>query len=171
MKRHEFLKTACPLVGLGMVDVSLLLSCAKEEAPEEPQEEVIPVEEQEYLDIKAQMGTANVIEIEGSLYFNLSHSNYTALATPEGFVNELDERMLLLRIDETRVVAFDNCCPHRGTRNQWSYANNKFECNNHGSNFGIGNNNTAFCNSNSNGGNLLQYNTALYRDLLKVSFD
>ena len=153
-------------------DFGLLVSCAKEETlEEEPQPEIIVREEQDYPIIKAQMGTANVIEIDGSLYFDLSHSDYTALQVLVSFVNELNERILLLRINETDVVAFDNCRPHRGTRSRWSYSNNKFEYNNHENIFGIRNSNTAFCNFNNNGGSLFQYNTAPYYDLLKVSFD
>ena len=96
-------------------DFGLLVSCAKEETlEEEPQPELIVREEQDYPIIKAQMNTANVIEIDGSLYFDLSHSDYTALKVLVSFVNELNDRILLLRINETDVVAFDNCRPHRG---------------------------------------------------------
>lgn len=171
MKRKKFLQTACPLIGLGIVDLGLLAACTKEGAQESPPVEVIPVEEQEYLDIKAQLGAENALEIDGNLYLNLSHSNYTELDTIEGFVNDLNERVLLVRSNETTVLAFDNCCPHRGTRNQWTYSNSSFQCNNHGNSFGIEENDTAFCNSNREDGNLLQYSTSLYKDLLKISFD
>lgn len=155
-----------------MVDISLLVACSKEEPSETtPPPQVIPVEEQEYLDIVAQIGAENGIEIDDLLYLNLSHSSYDALASIEGFVNDLNERMLLVRASETSVLAFDNCCPHQGTRNQWSYANSFFRCNNHGNSFGIGSSNVVSCSSNSSDGNLLQYSTSLYKDLLKISFD
>lgn len=169
MNRKKFLQTACPLIGLGAVDLSFIVSCTKEN-PTEPVPEAIPVEEQEYLTIMEQIGTQSGIEIDDSLYLNLSHSKYEPLENVDAFINDLEERLLLLRKAVDTVLAFDNCCPHRGTRNQWTYNNNRFKCNNHGNSFGTSTGSTAFCNSNSNGGNLLQYGTALYKDLLKITF-
>jgi nitrite reductase/ring-hydroxylating ferredoxin subunit len=90
--------------------------------------------------------------------------------TPVNFVNDLDNGVLLLRQSETSVLAFDNCCPHLGSKNQWSFQNNKFKCANHGNSFGIESNQTVYCSSNSQFGNLRSFNSALYKDLLTVDF-
>ena len=45
--------------------------------------------------------------------------------------------MLVLKISNSEFRAFDNCCPHSGSKDAWSFSNEQFKCNAHGNNFSI----------------------------------
>jgi nitrite reductase/ring-hydroxylating ferredoxin subunit len=167
MKRREFTSKACPALVLSIIGSALLESCynVKDESSA-----LIPQEEKEYLDRMKTIGPSGFLLVQNKAYFNIKNSAYSKLLTPVNFVNDLDNGVLLLRQSETSVLAFDNCCPHLGSKNQWSFQNNKFKCANHGNSFGIESNQTVYCSSNSQFGNLRSFNSALYKDLLTVDF-
>jgi nitrite reductase/ring-hydroxylating ferredoxin subunit len=167
MKRREFAKKTCPALVLSIVGFALLESCdkAKEESAV-----ILPQEEKDYLDRIKSIGTTGFLLIQNRVYFNLKHVTYSKLLTAVNFVNDLDNGVLLLRQSDTSLLAFDNCCPHLGSKNQWSFQSNKFKCANHGYSYGIESVQTANCSSNSNYGNLRSFKTLLYKDLLTVDF-
>lgn len=66
---------------------------------------------------------------------DLSDSNFSNLSEVGGWMNYTAESMLLLRVSDTQIRAFSNVCPHAGAQNQWSHANSKFTCSNHGRSF------------------------------------
>jgi nitrite reductase/ring-hydroxylating ferredoxin subunit len=167
MKRREFARKTCPALVLSIVGVALLESCnnAKEESVV-----IVPQEEKDYLDRMKTIGTAGFLLVQNKVYFNLKHATYSKLLTATNFVNDLDNGVLLLRQSDTSLLAFDNCCPHLGTKNQWTFQSNKFRCANHGNSFGIESGQTAKCSSNSQYGNLRSFKTLLYKDLLTVDF-
>ena len=167
MKRREFTLKTCPALVLSIVGAAMSESCSssKNEATV-----VIPQEEKDYLDRLKLIGTAGFMIDQNKGYFHLKHASYSKLLTAINFVNDLEIGVLLLRKSDTILVAFDNCCPHLGTKNQWSFQNNKFRCANHGNNFGIESGQTSRCSSNSQFGNLRSFKTSLYKDLLLVDF-
>jgi len=167
MRRREFAKKTCPALVLSMLGAAILESCynTKEESVV-----IVPQEEKEYLDRLKAIGIAGYLQVQNKVYFNLKHSTYSKLLTAINFVNDLDNGVLLLRQSDTSLLAFDNCCPHLGTKNQWSFQSNKFKCANHGNSFGIDSGQTANCSSNSTYGNLRVFKTLLYKDLLTVDF-
>ena len=167
MKRQKFIGSICPLLLASMMASPVLLSCSKEEVPPEPLSE----EEENYLKFKELIGAQGSYTEGKKLYIDLSHQRYEAVKLVGDFVNDLDNGLLILRKDEENYLAFDNCCPHLGSRNLWTFSNNKFRCSNHGNSFGIGGGFTAFCSSNNRSGNLKQYGIALYKDLLTVDFN
>ena len=167
MKRREFTLKTCPALALSIVGAAMSESCSnsKNEAPV-----IIPQEEKDYLDRLKLIGTAGFIIDQNKGYFHLKHASYSKLLTAVNFVNDLENGVLLLRKSDTILVAFDNCCPHLGTRDQWSFQNNKFRCANHGNSFGIESGQIRNCSSNSQFGNLRSFKTSLYKDLLLVDF-
>lgn len=167
MKRREFARKTCPALVLSIIGFSLLESCdnAKEESAV-----IVPQEEKDYLDRIKSIGTSGFLQIQNKVYFNLKNSAYSKLLTSVNFVNDLDNGVLLLRQSDASLLAFDNCCPHLGSKNQWSFQGNKFKCANHGNSYGIESVQTANCSSNSQYGNLRSFKTLLYKDLLTVDF-
>ncbi len=167
MKRREFTRKTCPALVLAIIGSTLLDSCdnAKEETAV-----IVPQEEKEYLDQMKAIGTTGFLLVQNKVYFNLKHATYSKLLTATNFVNDLDNGVLLLRQSDSSLLAFDNCCPHLGTKNQWSFQSNKFRCANHGNSFGIDSVQIANCSSNSTYGNLRSFKTLLYKDLLTVDF-
>lgn len=167
MKRREFTLKTCPALVLSIVGASLTESCINDKNEAKI---VIPQVEQDYVDQLKLIGSEGFLIVQNKIYFHLKHANYSKLLTAINFVNDLDNGVLLLRKSDTVLLAFDNCCPHLGTRNQWSFQNNKFKCANHGNSFGIESGQIRNCSSNSLYGDLRSYKTSLYKDLLVVDF-
>jgi nitrite reductase/ring-hydroxylating ferredoxin subunit len=167
MKRREFTQKTCPVFVLSVVGIAFLESCynTKEETTV-----IVPQEEKDYLDRMKTIGTVGFLLVQNKVYFNLKHATYSKLLTAVNYVNDLENGVLLLRQSDTSLLAFDNCCPHLGTKNQWSFQSNKFKCANHGNSYGIDSGQTANCSSNSAYGNLRSFKSLLYKDLLTVDF-
>lgn len=167
MKRREFTKKACPALVLTIVGSAFLDSC--QSTSDEPVI-IVPQEEKEYVDRIRSIGPTGYLQVQSNVYFNLNHVAYSKLLTAGNFVNDLDLGVLLLRQSNSSLLAFDNCCPHLGSKNQWTFQNNRFKCNNHGNSFGIESAQTVYCNSNRVNGNLRSFKSILYKDLLMVDF-
>jgi nitrite reductase/ring-hydroxylating ferredoxin subunit len=163
MNREEFLKSMCPTFGLAIVLSSAALeSCSKTE------EEPTPAVDPQYEALLNKTLT-NGFFVEGTtLYMNVQKGIYTELKTIGNFVNDQGNGLLIVRKDANTIVVFDNCCPHQGTRNAWSFSNNRFTCGNHGYTFGTDKGQIAPCNSNSPFGNLKSYTASFTKDLITV---
>ena len=171
MKRKEFLQKTCPAFVLSVLASSEFLLACKDSATEEVVPQVVTSqEEKDYLARKKTIGAKGYLQENSTVYMDLSHATYSTLLTQGNFVNDQVNGVLLLRKDATTLLALDNCCPHVGSRNQWSYAANKFTCGNHGNSYGIGTGQVSNCSSNSSFGNLKAYKTSLYKDLLTIVF-
>lgn len=171
MKRNSFIHYFLSLLGISATAPLLLNSCEKEEViPEVEVEEELSEEEKAYLELKKKTAEKGFFLDGKLLYVDISHSNYSNLKTVGKFINDTDHYVLLLRITESSIKAFNNCCPHLGTSNRWSYSNGNFRCANHGNSYGTGTGFVANCSSNSTSGNLKQYSTTLVKDILTVDF-
>ena len=93
-----------------------------------------------------------------TLIINLGNSKFNSLSSIGGWMNYKEENLLLIRISEDNIRAFDNACPHQGFRNGWSFDENIFTCSQHGN---------SFENSCSDGG-LKCYETSLKDNILTV---
>lgn len=165
MKREEFLKSICPSLALSMLAAqAALVSCAK--AEEEPT--VSSPGDTPYDALISKTGAKGYFEEGKNVYINVKHPSYANLQSIGKFVNDETNGMLLVRDSETTIMAFDNCCPHQGVRNRWSFANNRFTCGNHGHTFGTQSGQTAICNSNAQFGNLKSYVVSLNKELVTV---
>ena len=160
MNRETFLKQVCPTMRLAlMASVATLESCSKTAADQ------IPQPSSNYDQLLAKTLPSGYFVDGKLLYINLQKEPYSALKTIGSFVNDETNGVLILRKSETLMLGFDNCCPHQGTRNRWSFSNNRFTCGNHGYVFGTETGQVAPCNSNSQFGNLKSYSAEINKDL------
>lgn len=132
-QRRDFLKTACAPVALALLGIPLTNACSKE------------TDEGDLFN-------------EGPLEIDLSQSQFQDLQTVNGWVNYQAKKLLLLRVSNNEILAFNNACPHQGNRNGWSLKGNQFVCSFHGREY------NANCNS-----ALRCYNTSLSGNILTVS--
>ncbi|MFM1914034.1 MAG: hypothetical protein RIR51_1887 [Bacteroidota bacterium] len=159
MNRNDFLRKTCPVITLGILSTVLVnASCVKEE---------------EVLEPNGQNNSGNStdgITVSGNtVTYDLLNSKFNKLETVGGFYNDTANGVLLLRISSSSYGAYDNCCPHNGSKNSWSFANNKFTCSTHGNSYGIETGGTSSCNSGSLGGNLKNFSVSKSGDSLKVT--
>ncbi|RVU24166.1 hypothetical protein EOJ36_09585 [Sandaracinomonas limnophila] len=163
MDRKQFIKKICPASAIGLILTSEFLSaCSK------PAEEVVPTSDPVYDNLITKTKD-NGFFVEGKIvYINLQNAFYATLKNVGNFVNDETNGILLLRKSETQIICLDNCCPHQGTRNRWSYANNKFTCANHGNSYGMETGQIAPCNSNTPFGNLKAYASAITKDIVTI---
>ncbi|MDG1213859.1 MAG: Rieske 2Fe-2S domain-containing protein [Flavobacteriaceae bacterium] len=157
--RREFLKTTCPTVAFAFFGVSLIQACS---SSEEPMPTVPTNSGQTNTD------TAGVTQNGNTITIDLNAANFSGLATVGSWMNLTSAGVLLLRVSSDTIRAFDNCCPHQGTKTQWSYGNNTFNCANHGNSFGTGNN-TANCNSGATNGDLVSYTSSISGNTLTIN--
>ena len=163
MKRKEFLKTACPAVAFGFFGVTLLQACSSSDDGFN--------DENNYTGNDSNGNTNNTnsgITVSGNnISIDLTNNAFAALRNTGGWMNILTQGVLVLRISENSVRAFDNCCPHQGTKNAWSYSNQSFKCASHGNQFSI-DGTTASCDSGATSGALTSYQSTLSGDLLTI---
>ena len=164
MKRKEFLKTACPAVAFGFFGVTLLQACSSSDDGFN--------DENNYTGNDSNGNTNNNtnsgITVSGNnISIDLTNNAFAALRNTGGWMNILTQGVLVLRISDNSVRAFDNCCPHQGTKNAWSYSNQSFKCASHGNQFSI-DGTTASCDSGATSGALTSYQATLSGDLLTI---
>lgn len=158
--RRDFLKTTCPTVAFALFGVSLIQACS---SSEEPMPTLNPDGSN-----PVNNDDSGITRNGNTTTIDLSHSNFSGLSSVGGWMNLRAADVLLLRVSSTTIRAFDNCCPHQGTKTQWSFSNNNFTCNNHGNTFGTGNNPQA-CSSGASSGDLVEFAAVLSGDTLTVT--
>ena len=156
--RRHFLTQTCPSVAFAFFGLSFLVACSS------------------HSDTAAgptnndQPGGASGYEINGNtVTVDLDNANFTDLANPGGYTNILNAGVLLLRLSNTEIAAYDNCCPHRGTNNLWSYSSGSWTCGNHGNSYSNDGNNVESCNSGATSGGLKTYSTELTNNTLVIT--
>ena len=156
-KRREFLKNVCPSVALAFFGVTMLEACSSGGDDNE-----VP---------SGGGGSGNNNNTNGytvngnTVVITLNNSNFSSLSN-DGWMNFTAQNMLLLKIDASTYRAFTNACPHKGTRNKWSYntSDDTFKCGQHDGVF------PTDCSSNgSNAGPLKCYTTTLNNGKLTVN--
>lgn len=164
MNRETFLKSVCPKIGMSvLLSSAFLASCSKMD------QEPTPPNDPQYDALLAKT-LSNGYYVDGKMiYLNIQKGLYTELKTVGNFVNDETNGILIVRQNDSTIVVFDNCCPHQGTRNRWSFSNNRFTCGNHGYAFGTNAGQVAPCNSNAQFGNLKSYSAVLTKDLITVT--
>jgi nitrite reductase/ring-hydroxylating ferredoxin subunit len=151
MNRQEFNNKLCGALIISLLSSPIISGCSSEE--------IIDNQGDEGDDSKFDE-TGFYIE-NGVLYVSISNNNYISLNDIGSFINDQVNNKLILRKDEKSVLVFDNCCPHLGSRNRWSFIAGKFRCSNHGNSFGIGDSNYSLCSSGATKGNLKQFPATL----------
>ena len=111
MDRKEFLKNASAATALAFFGLSLE-SCSNDS------EDMTP-------------STGGGVD---GVTFNLNQSPYNALANDGGWLLHPTENILLVNVGGN-ISAFSSRCTHTGCTRDWTFPNNEFQCNCHGSRF------------------------------------
>jgi len=175
MERRKFLQNTCPTVTFAFFGISFIQACSKSD-------DSVSSNPSNTSNITTQTNTntnnsqnvdpqsGNGIVVSGnSVALDLTNSTFNDLSNPGDFVNLTSVGMLVLKISDTQFRAFDNCCPHNGSKNSWSYSNEEFQCASHGNRYSIDGNDVKDCNSGATSGGLKRYNVTLSGDTLTVT--
>ena len=160
MERRKFLQNTCPTVTFAFFGLSYIQACSKSDDESSSyssnNSNIVP-------DNTSGGGTqtsSGIVSSGNNITIDLTNSNFSSLSSPGDFINLTSVGVLLLKISNTEFRAFDNCCPHSGTKNDWSYSNQEFTCGSHGNKFGIDGNNIVNCSSAATSGDLKNYSTS-----------
>ena len=141
--RRSFLKTACKPIVLAAFGIPLLENCSTED---------------ETFSDGANQDNNTIIPRE-PVIIDISKNTFSTLQDVGGWLNYLEENILLVRISEEEIRVFNNSCPHQGNRDKWSYSGGVFECGYH--------NNTY---SDNCTGSLTCYDASLDDNILTIDF-
>jgi len=155
MNRQEFNNKLCGALIISLLSSPIISGCSSEEIIDNQGDDSKFDETGFYIE-------------NGVLYVSISNNNYISLNDIGSFINDQVNNKLILRKDEKSVLVFDNCCPHLGSRNRWSFVAGKFRCSNHGNSFGIGDSNYSLCSSGVTKGNLKQFPAALLNKIITI---
>ena len=173
MEIRKFLQNTCPTVTFAFFGLSFIQSCSKsddEGSSYSSNSNISGISGQGSQSSSSSSQTNDGITSSGStVTLDLSNSTFNNLTNPGDFINLLSIDILILKISNTAFRAFDNCCPHNGSKNSWSYSNDQFTCGTHGNSFSIDGNDVKSCNSGSTSGGLKRYTTSLDGDNLTVT--
>jgi Rieske Fe-S protein len=160
MERRKFLENTCPTVTFAFFGLSFIQACSKSDDDESSyaSNSNNPSGDPYGNDSQSSNG---ITESGNTVTLDLTNSTFNSITNPGDYINLTSVGILLLKVSNTNYRAFDNCCPHSGTKNAWSYSNEKFKCATHGNSYGIDGNNVVNCGSASNSGDLKVYSSSL----------
>ncbi len=141
--RRSFLKTACKPIILAAFSIPLLESCSTED---------------ETFSGEANQNNNAIIPRE-PIIIDISKNTFNILQDVGGWLNYLEENILLVRISEEEIRVFNNSCPHQGNRDKWSYSEGIFECGYHNNRY-----------SDNCTGSLTCYDASLDNNILTINF-
>jgi nitrite reductase/ring-hydroxylating ferredoxin subunit len=176
-KRREFLTKVCPTVAFAMFGISFLEACSSDSTSDPGATGVTDSGSDLGNNSTDSSGSNNssntpAYTIDGdTITADLGNAFFDNLKNVGGYFNFTDAGVLLLRTSTTQVLAFDNCCPHAGTSNAWTFSasSNRFTCGNHGNSYGTSQGGTANCSSGATSGNLARFTTTLNENQLVVT--
>jgi nitrite reductase/ring-hydroxylating ferredoxin subunit len=179
-KRREFLTKVCPTVAFAMFGISFLEACSSDSTSDPGTTGVTDSgsgygdSDNNSTDSSGSDSSSNTpaYTIDGdTVTADLSNAFFDNLKNVGGWMNFSDAGILLLRTSASQVLAFDNCCPHAGTSNAWTFSasSSRFTCGNHGNSYGTSQGGTSNCSSGATSGNLARYTTTLNENQLVVT--
>ena len=161
-KRRKFLTQACPNIVFALFGLSYLEACSS--AKDDDQNMQVNGNN------NSSSGESSGITTQGNnVNIDLLNGNFISLESIGGNINVISVGILLLRTGENQVLAFDNCCPHQGSRQSWSFSENKWTCSSHGNSYGIDSEDVVSCDSNSRSGGLKSYPTSINGNVLTIN--
>ena len=161
-KRRKFLTQACPNIVFALFGLSYLEACSS--AKDDDQNMQVNGNN------NSSSGESSGISTQGNnVNIDLLNGNFISLESIGGNINVISVGLLLLRTGENQVLAFDNCCPHQGSRQSWSFSENKWTCSSHGNSYGIDGEDVVSCDSNSRSGGLKSYPTSINGNVLTIN--
>ena len=128
MERRKFLKNTCPTITFAFFGLSYIQACSKSDDESSSyssnNSNIVPD------DISsgnasggATQSSSGIVSSGNNITIDLTNSNFSSLSNPGYFINLTSLGVLLLKISSSEFRAFENCCPHSGTKNDWSYSN------------------------------------------------
>jgi len=176
MDRRDFLQNTCPTITFAFFGLSYIQACSKSDDSDYNTSTIINNNSGNASSGNTSSGstssgsTSSGISVSGNIItLDLSNATFNGLNNPGDFINLTANQLLVLKIGSNEFRAFDNCCPHNGTRNKWGFGNDKFTCGEHGNSFSIDGNNIKSCNSGSTDGGLKRYTTSLNGQTLTIT--
>ena len=171
MDRRDFLQNTCPTITFAFFGLSYIQACSKSDDSDYNTSTIINNNSGNASSGSTSSGsTSSGISVSGNIItLDLSNATFNGLNNPGDFINLTANQLLVLKIGSNEFRAFDNCCPHNGTRNKWGFGNDKFTCGEHGNSFSIDGNNIKSCNSSSTSGGLKRYTTSLNGQTLTIT--
>ena len=181
MDRRNFLQNTCPTITFAFFGLSYIQACSKSDDSDYNTSTIINNNSGNASSGNTSSGstssgntssgtTSSGISVSGNIItLDLSNATFNGLNNPGDFINLTANELLVLKIGSNEFRAFDNCCPHNGTRNKWGFGNDKFTCGEHGNSFSIDGNNIKSCNSGSTDGGLKRYTTSLNGQTLTIT--
>jgi cytochrome b6-f complex iron-sulfur subunit len=161
MDRRNFLQNTCPTITFAFFGLSYIQACSKSDDSDQETSAIIN---------NSGTSPSNGVTVNGNIItIDLGNATFNGLNNQGDFINLTANQLLILQIGSNEFRAFDNCCPHNGTRNKWGFGNDKFTCGEHGNSFSIDGNDIKSCNSGSTSGGLKRYTTSLNGQTLTVT--
>ena len=143
--RRSFLKSACKPIVLATLGIPILEACSTEEIP---------------LNTTASNSSPSSTQKKEPLVIDLNNTLFSDLTVVGGWMNYTEQDLLLVRISDDEIRAFDNSCPHQGNRDRWEYNGSSFTCQYHSNSY-----------SNSCTGSLTCFETNIENGILTITFD
>ena len=140
--RRSFLKTACKPLVLAALSIPFLEACSSEETPN-----------------NTSIDSSGNETPKEPLIIDIASGIFVDLNSVGGWINYTEKNLLLIRISESEIRAFNNSCPHQGNRDRWSLNGEKFECGYHNNSY-----------STECSGSLKCYTATLEDSILTVTF-
>ena len=174
VERRKFLKDTCPTITFAFFGLSYIQACSKSDDDSSlyssNNSNIVNNDTNSADSVGSNTQTnSGIVSSGNNITIDLTNSNFSSLSSPGDFINLTSVGVLLLKISNSEFRAFDNCCPHSGTKNDWSYSNQEFRCGTHGNSYGIDGNNIVNCGSASTSGDLKSYSTSLAGDSLTIT--
>ena len=171
MERRKFLQNTCPTVTFAFFGLSFIQACSKsdDEGSSYSSNSNISGSAGQSSQGSSTQTNNGINQSGGTVTLDLSNSTFSNLTNPGDFINLLSIDIIILKISNTEFRAFDNCCPHNGAKDDWSYTNEQFKCGRHGNSFSIDGNEIKDCNSGATSGGLKRYTATLSGDTLTVT--
>ena len=174
VERRKFLKHSCPTITFAFFGLSYIQACSKSDDDSSSyssnNSNIVNNDANSADSVGSNTQTnSGIVSSGNNITIDLTNSNFSSLSSPGDFINLTSVGVLLLKISNSEFRAFDNCCPHSGTKNDWSYSNQEFRCGTHGNSYGIDGNNIVNCGSASTSGDLKSYSTSLAGDSLTIT--
>ncbi len=145
--RRSFLKTACKPIVFATLGIPILEACSAEETDPSPI-------------ASSSSPTPTSTQKREPIVIDLSNGLFSDLTAVGGWMNYRGEDLLLVRITDDEIRAFDNSCPHQGNRDKWEYDGDSFTCQYHFNSY-----------SNSCTGSLRCFDTNIENGVLTITFD
>ena len=161
MDRRHFLQNTCHKITFAFFGLSYIQACSKGDDSVDNQSSVVN---------NNSGNVSNGVTVSGNIIsVDLSNATFSGLSSPGNYINLTANQILILKISANEYRVFDNCCPHSGVRNKWSYGNDQFTCGEHGNSFSIDGNDIKACGSGSTSGGLKSYTASLNGEVLTIT--